>query len=391
MTSSTPRPILAQAAAGLTALLLATALSAPAQAKPLPKTLSWTAYPLNTTGYIQAAAIGDAMSKTYGVTLRVVPGGTDIARMTPVRNGQVEFCGGGVGAFLSQEGVQEFAASDWGPQPVKLLMMSWADTNTGNVATGKDANIRTMADLRGKRVAWVVGSPALNNNMESFLAFGGLTWADVKKTEFPGYAQSMKAILEGTNDAAIGSTDTGPAYEIESSPRGLFWPETPAADKAGWARLHKVAPYFSPHVAIAGAGIDKQHPHHGASYGYPILIAYDSIDPDWVYEQVKMIDTLYDTYKGAHPGAVGWALDRQVFDWVVPYHPAAIKYFKERGVWKAEHQKHNDALVHRQQALAEAWKATKAQVPSGAEFKAEWMARRAAALKKAGLDPIWEK
>lgn len=363
-----------------------------ANAKPMPKSISWTAYPLNSTGYIQAAAIGEAMKQAHGITLRVVPGGTDIARFTPVRNGQVEFSGGGVGAYLAQEGVQDFAGEDWGPQPVLLLMMSWADTNTGNVATAKDANIRTMADLRGKRVAWVHGSPALNQNMEAFLAFGGLTWNDVKKVEFPGFAQSMKAIIEGTNDAAIASTDSGPSYEIESSPRGLFYPETPPEDKAGWARLKKVAPYFSPHVATAGAGISKEKPHRGASYGYPILITYPSIDPDWVYEQVKMIHTLYPKYKDAHPGAVGWAMERQVFDWVVPYHPAAIKYFKEIGVWKPEHQKHNDALVRRQQVLADAWKATKAKTTAkGDEFKKVWMKERAAALKRAGMDPVWEE
>jgi TRAP transporter TAXI family solute receptor len=374
------------------ALTLGLTAAATALGAPLPKTLSWTAYPLNSTGYIQAAAIGEAMAKVHGITVRVIPGGTDIARITPVRSGQVPFSGGGVGAYLSQEGVQDFASEEWGPQAVQLLMMSWADTNTGNVATGKDANIRTMADLRGKRVAWVHGSPALNQNMEAFLAFGGLTWKDVKKTEFPGFNQAMKAIVENTNDAAIASTDSGPSYEIESSPRGLHYPETPVEDKAGWARLRKVAPYFSPHVATAGAGMSPQKPHQGASYGYPILFAYPSVDPDWVYEQVKMIHTLFPHYKDSHPGSVGWAMDRQVFDWVAPYHPAAVKYFKEIGVWKPQHQKNNDALMKRQQVLASAWQATKAGVTAkGAEFQKAWMKNRAAALKKAGMDAVWDE
>jgi hypothetical protein len=145
-------------------------------------------------------------------------------------------------------------------------------------------------------------------------------------------------------------------------------------------------------VATAGAAISKDKPHHGASYGYPILIAYPSIDPDWVYEQVKLIDTLYDQYKGAHPGALGWAMDRQVFDWVVPYHPAAIKYFKERGAWKAGHQAHNDGLMKRQGVLQDTWKAYKAGTKAtGDEFKKGWMKARAAALKKAGMEAYWEE
>ena len=36
-------------------------------------------------------------------------------------------------------------------------------------------------------------------------------------------------------------------------------------------------------------------------------------------------------------------------------HDGAIRYFKEKGVWKDEHQKHNDALVRRQDVLQKAW------------------------------------
>ena len=35
--------------------------------------------------------------------------------------------------------------------------------------------------LKGMRVAWVKGSPALNVNNQAYLAFGGLTWDDVEK------------------------------------------------------------------------------------------------------------------------------------------------------------------------------------------------------------------
>src|SRR3546814_13348735 len=52
-----------------------------------------------------------------------------------------------------------------------------------------------------------------------------------------------------------------------------------------------------------------------------------------------------------------WDIKRQVFDWVVPVHEGAIKYFKEISVWKPEYDKSNAALVQRQQVLATAWAA----------------------------------
>jgi hypothetical protein len=48
----------------------------------------------------------------------------------------------------------------------------------------------------------------------------------------------------------------------------------------------------------------------------------------------------------------------------------AIKYFNERGLWTAEHQKHNDELVKRQDTLAAAWTAYKAKASADDnEFK----------------------
>ena len=88
---------------------------------------------------------------------------------------------------------------------------------------------------------------------------------------------------------------------------------------------------------------------------------------------------------------MGWALDRQVFEWAIPYHPAAVKFFKEKGVWKDEFQKHNDRLVQRQAVLKKAWEETVKVKSGGDDFRPFWMQRRAAALKAAGFDPIWEK
>ncbi|HJQ58147.1 MAG TPA: C4-dicarboxylate ABC transporter, partial [Vineibacter sp.] len=103
-----------------------------------------------------------------------------------------------------------------------------------------------------------------------------------------------------------------------------------------------------------------------------------------------MIDT-YPDYKAGAPGADGLALDKQNFTWVVPYHPGAIKAFREKGVWSDAAQKHNDALLARQQVIATAWKGYGAGAPADEkEFAAGWLKARAEALKKAGMDVIFE-
>jgi len=253
-----------------------------------------------------------------------------------------------------------------------------------------DAGVKTMADLKGKRVTWIVGSPALNHNIASGLAFAGLTWDDVVKVETPGFTAAWQAIINNQADASFSSTVSGTVKKLEASPRGLYWIPMPHSDKAGWARVKKIAPYTSPHMATIGAGISKEHPQEGAAYPYPVLITTDKGDPDLVYNLVKALDIYYDDYKDAVAGINGWALSKQVFDWATPFHEAAVKYFKEKGVWTDAYQKHNDALIKRQDILAATWKAVKAKnISDKKKFEEEWLKERRAALEKAGMDPVF--
>jgi TRAP transporter TAXI family solute receptor len=246
-----------------------------------------------------------------------------------------------------------------------------------------------MADLKGKRVAWVIGAPSLNQNITALLAFANLTWKDVTRVEFPGFGQAMDGIINNQVDAAFSSTISGQAYKIAASPRGIQYPTVPHADKEGWARLNKTAPFFIPFMGTEGADISKDKPVEGATYPYPILMAYDSAPADLVYNMTRAMVELYNDYKDGAPGNNGWALDRQRFDWVVPLHDGAIRYFKEIGKWTDALQKHNDGLVRRQQVLAAAWKEhAGATHADEAAFAKAWMKARAEALTKAGMEPV---
>jgi TRAP transporter TAXI family solute receptor len=374
-------------------LLLAFAMpvAALAQDIKLPETLTWTAYDVGSGGYNQSVAIGNALKRKLNVNLRVLPGKNDVSRNIPLREGRVPFSANGVGgSYLAQEGVFEFGASDWGPQPVRSLVLNNGDALL-TIVTAKDANIVTPADFKGKRIAWVVGAPSLNQNITALLAFANLTWNDVKKVEFGGFGQAMDAIIANQVDAAFSSTISGNAYKIASSPRGIRYPTFSHSDKAGWARVNKLAPFFVPAFGTEGADLSADKKAEGATYPYPVLMTMAGTDADLVYNMTKAMVELYNEYKDGAPGNNGWDVKRQIFAWAIPMHDGAVRYFKERGIWTAEHQAHNEALVKRQQVLAEAWKDYKAKAPSdAAAFKTGWIKARAEGLTKAGMDVVQE-
>lgn len=369
----------------------ATTVTAHAAEVKLPNSLIWTAYGTKSSGYAQSVAIGNMLKNKHGTTVSVKPGKNDISRMAPLRDGKAGYCACGIASYFGSEGVALFAQRAWGPQPIRVLLTSIGSSGLG-VGTAKDANIRVPSDLKGKRVAWVRGADALNVNVTANLAFGGLTWKDVKKVEFSGFGASWQGLINGQVDAAFASTVTPLAKQLAASPRGVRWLRLPHNDAAGWKRMWGAAPYFLKHKATVGADLSKDKPWEGSTYSYPILVTNASQNADQVYALVKAMIEGYGDYKDGAPGAKGWSLKSQNFKWVLPFHKGAVRYFKEAGVWTAEAEAHRNTLIKRQNSILAAWKSFTAGTPpkDKSEFKAAWLKARAGALRKAGMEPIFE-
>ena len=382
-------PLRMTAPAVAAALLLSVATAA-AQIK-LPESLTFTAYDTGSSGFNIAVAVGKTLKDKQNSDVRVLPAGNDVARLAPLKVGRAQASAMGIGTYFAQEGVFEFAVKEWGPQPMRLIL-TVTDCNAISLGVAKDTGVKNVVDLRGKRVGMVVGSPALNQNAFAVLAFGGLTRDDVKLVEFSSYGAMWKGMVNNEVDAAIASTISGQVKEVETSPRGIVYPPTPAADKEAWARVNKIGPYYIPHKATCGAGIPAGGMVELPSYPYPIFMAYASQPADLVYNLTKAMIANYDAYKDAAPGAGGLALDRQNFTWVLPYHEGAVKALKEAGVWKGDHEAHNQELLKRQDTLTNAWNAfVKGNPPDDKDaFAKGWMAARKRALSAAGMDVIFE-
>ena len=373
----------------LVAAVAAIAIAGSHATAEMPKKTTWTAYGTTSSGYAQAVSIGNMLKKHFGTNMRVIPGKNDISRMAPLRDNKADYCACGIASYFGQEGVFIFADKDWGPQPIRLLM-----TNLGSfglsLAVAADAGVKTLADLKGKRISWVRGAPALNWNVAAHLAFAGLTWDDVEKVTVSGFAASFDAIINGQSDAAFSSTVSPSPKKLAASPRGLYWPELPHDDEAGWARALAAAPVYNKVMATIGSEIDKDNPSQLANYPYPILVSNASKDGDEVYALVKAMVDNYDDYKNAAKGALGWKIGAQNMTWAMPYHDGAIRYWQEAGIWTDEAQAHNDRLIERQAIIKTAWDALSDKDDMEKEALQEaWSQARAKALQAAGFDPVF--
>ena len=363
----------------------ATAMSpAFAQDVKLPNTMAFTAYDTGTSGF--NIAVGKMMKDKYGSDVRVLPAGNDVARLAPLRANRAVLAWMGTGSYFAQEGVFEFGVKEWGPQAIQMTL-STVDCNGLSVGVAKYSGVKEWKDFRGKRLGFVVGSPALNQNALAIIAYAGLTQKDVKIVEFASYSAMWKGVINNGADGAFGSTVTGPAKELESSPRGIIWPELPADDKAAWERVRKVGAFFNPHNVTCGAAIEASKPLKLATYPYPIATAYATQSADQIYSLTKAMIANYDSYKDAAPGSSGLDVKKQTKQWVIPYHAGAVKALKEAGQWTDADEAFNNNLFKRQSVLAAAWaEYGKSNPPSdNAEYLKGWMAARKAALAKANM------
>src|SRR6201995_5093143 len=141
------------------AALAASVTMASAQEIKLPPTLTFTAYETGTAGFNIAVAVGKMMKDKYGTDVRVLPAGNDVARLAPLRAKRAASSAMGSGTYFAQEGVFEFGSKEWGPQALQIMLSS-VDCNCGSLGVAADSGGKELKDLKGKRVGFVVGSPA---------------------------------------------------------------------------------------------------------------------------------------------------------------------------------------------------------------------------------------
>ena len=115
-----------------------------------------------------------------GIKVKVVPAGTDKAKILPIKKGMMQLSlFTGAGQYYALMGLGVFGSSDWGPQPLRLVFACPQGSIAGMMVRG-DSGIKTLSDLKGKRVVLIPASPACKSLHEGYLAFGGLSWDDVK-------------------------------------------------------------------------------------------------------------------------------------------------------------------------------------------------------------------
>jgi hypothetical protein len=193
------------------------------------------------------------------------------------------------------------------------------------VAT-KESGIKTLADLKGKRLS--VGAPKSGTelNTRAILTAAGLSYKDLGKVEYLPFGESVELMKNRQLDATLQSAGLGVAAirDLASSVE-IVVVEIPASivDKIGAPYVKATVPantYTGQTSDVAGAAV--------VNY----LVTRSDLPNDLVYGMTKSIFDNLPDLAASHSAGKEIRLDKALEGMPVPLHPGAEKFFREKGM-----------------------------------------------------------
>ena len=211
----------------------------------------------------------------------------------------------------------------------KLRTVAGIYSNYIQIVASADSGIKTLADLKGKRIS--VGAPRSGTelNARAILKAAGLTYKDFAKVEYLPFGESVELIKNRQLDVTLQSAGLGVA-----SIRDL-------------ATTMKITVVSIPADVVAKIGDPAYQPatipantYTGQEAAVPsvaiknFLVTHEGVPADQVYAMTKAVFTNLDQLAAAHSAAKGINAADAVKSPPVPLHPGAERYFREAGVLK---------------------------------------------------------
>ena len=208
----------------------------------------------------------------------------------------------------------------------KLRGVSAVYPNYIQIVAAKDSGIKTLVDLKGKRIS--VGAPKSGTelNARAILAAAGLAYKDLGKVEYLPFAESVELVKNRQLDATLQSAGLGVASirDLATSVEiNVVSVPTDIVAKAGLPFITAIVPantYTGQTEAVPTAAV--------VNY----LVTHEGVKDETIYQMTKSMYENLDALAAAHAAGRGVKLDHALDGMPVPLHPGAARYYKEKGL-----------------------------------------------------------
>lgn len=305
----------------LAAFALLTASGAGAQ------TIAWGTSSMGGLSYLVGAASAGVLGKhikTVKFTAMVSSGSTENVRR--IEGGEFQ-CGQPTAdtAYVAFNGTREFKEPN---KKLRFVANQWISPE--NVIVPRDSPIKTLADLKGKRITSTPGwgatifAPAL-------LEAAGLKKGDYEMIVLSG-ADGAASFRDGRVDAGMWAygVPTATVSELAGAKNGIrFIPIDKTAEDAIKAKF----PYWFVSKIPKGAypGVTEDVPSMANNN---VLLCSADVSDDVVYNMTKVMYQQAAEIKLSVPAAEALGTPAMAANPVIPMHPGAMRFYREIGLVK---------------------------------------------------------
>lgn len=237
-------------------------------------------------------------------------------------------------AYFAVRGLEDY--KEHGKMNVFLLFSSSVSAPFTFV-TRRDANIRSVTDLKGKKVMCIYpGNPAFTKGAEVHFEAVGMNRTNVQAISFSGHEEGDMALKERRISGYIHPMTVTSVVPFLQELNLEVPIRLVSAPKAELEALLPKYPYFQKDTLPAKVYGDITDNKDLVSIGVPdIVICQAALADDLVYKVMKAIFEHLGELEAYTPISRVWT-SNPLASTVLPYHPGAIKYYKEKRLWTDE-------------------------------------------------------
>jgi uncharacterized protein len=283
------------------------------------KTFGFATMQPGTLNHTSGSAVAKVMKEKAGLNVVVQPTAGESVLIPFVSRGEAEF---GIANILEVQAAKASAPN--------LRLIGSLHPLRGAFWVRKDSNLRTMADLKGKRVG--MGYSAMRTidpMVKAILATGGLTEKDVTPVLIPNVIRGADDFTSGAADMFFFAFGAPKVREVDATVGGIRALEIP---ESGMAAAKKILPegYLTPAAPNPFfVGVEKPM---GVYSWDNMIFASSKVSDEVVYKVIEALENNKAELVAIQPALREFSAEALYKNYAIPYHPGALKYFKDKNI-----------------------------------------------------------
>ncbi len=291
--------------------------------------------------YTIAIGAGEIIQKHAGLNATVEPVGGSSANMRGLGAKKIDFAiANSFASFTAFNGTHNFK------KPIGVRLVVQAQPSNRWLLLRKGASIKRLKDLEGRTIiAKRRALPEIALVMDAYIKVFGLDRNKIKIVETTNSPQAYKAIRAGSVDALLMPFSRKAASVQKPMRDGVlefFYTTKAKRDEM----LRNLPPVMWGNNFKAGVFEGQAKDLHLVALN-SYFMTRQGVSKKVVYNVTKALLENTKEFATYHRAARLWTLKRTMRNVALPFHPGAIQYFKEKGVWTAAHEANQKKLLNR--------------------------------------------